>query len=212
MRFLRLVTVLPLALLGCASTSSSTSTSSASAPASPSSTTATEQPASHVEKWQSRAEDPACQQRLGLLARGELTQFEGVVKCGRVDAEKVLGDSGKAPSKFEQFGEYRVYKHGKDTLLVWFLADDIRVIQLLYPKLGAPLPTLLGAPQTKIKSQLSPEWEQWVYANRGLTLHVKKTSGEPVVLFAYAPSTVEEFLKSDVARVARTETPVEELK
>ncbi len=167
---------------------------------------------SSVDKWRARAEDPECQRRLQALAQGQLKGWNGVGKCGRIDAERALGDSGDQPSKFEQFGEYRVYKAGKDSLLVWFLSDDIRVIQLLYPKLGQPLKTLLGEPQAKIKSQLSAEWEQWVYANRGLALHVRRANSEPVMLFAYAASTVEEFLKSDVARVARTESPVEELK
>ena len=165
-----------------------------------------------VDKWRARTEDPECQRRLQALAQGQLKGWNGVGKCGRIDAERALGDSGDQPSKFEQFGEYRVYKAGKDSLLVWFLSDDIRVIQLLYPKLGQPLKALLGEPQAKIKSQLSADWDQWVYANRGLALHVRRANSEPVMLFAYAASTVEEFLKSDVARVARTESPVEELK
>ncbi len=206
---LRALLAFSLALSACASPGPSS-------PASPSTasptTTAAPPAAPDPEKWQKRPGDPACQQRLATLARGDLPSFDGVGKCGRIDAEKALGDSGTAPSKFEQFGEYRVYKHGKETLMVWFLADDIRVIQLLYPKLGKPVASLLGQPQTKIKSQLSPEWEQWVYASRGLTLHVKRASAEPVVLFAYGSTSVEEFLKSDIARVARTESPVEELK
>ena len=179
----------------------------AAAPSSPSN----EAPVS-IEKWQTRSETPSCYNSLASLAQGELQSFSGIGKCGRVDAEKALGSSGDQPSKFEQFGEYRVYKVAKESLLVWFLSDDIRIIQLLYPKLGKPVRAVLGEPQARIQSQLSHEWEQWIYASRGVTLHVRKGNAEPVVLFAYAPSTVEEFLKSDVARVARTEAPVEELR
>ncbi|HZS40799.1 MAG TPA: hypothetical protein VFF06_28395 [Polyangia bacterium] len=164
------------------------------------------------DKWKSRAADAACAESLKSLVDGALDAFHGLARCGRIDAEGTLGSSGDQPSKFEQFGEYRVYPHAGGSVMVWFLADDIRVMQLLYPKLPRPLKAQLGEPEAKVKSELSPEWDQWIYASRGLTAHVKRASGEVISLFAYRPSTVDAFLKTDIARVSKSEAPLEELK
>ncbi len=165
-----------------------------------------------AEKWRSRSLDVTCENSLTALAAGELDTFKGIGKCGRVDAEMALGSSGDTPSKFEQFGEYRVYRSSKGSVLVWFISDDIRVAQILYPKLARPVDQLIGEPEAKVKSELSAEWDQWIYARRGLTLHVKRGTSEVVTLFAYKPTTVDEFLKTDIARVAKSEAPLEELK
>jgi hypothetical protein len=153
-----------------------------------------------------------CRADLTALARAALDRFSGLRRCGRIDAETALGSSGDQPSRFEQFGEYRVYSADGNSVLVWFLADDIRVIQLLYPKLPQPIGALLGPPDAKAESRLSDEWEQWIYAGRGLTAHVKRTTGEVVTLFAFQPTTVAAFLRTDIARVAKSESPLEELK
>jgi len=171
-----------------------------------------QQPTAHdVDKWKARPADSECQSAIAALAGGRLDEFRGLGKCGRVDAEAALGSSGDAPSKFEQFGEYRPYSTPGGTILVWFLSDDIRVMQLLYPKLKRPLRALVGDPEAKVRSELSSEWEQWVYASRGMTAHVKRGSSDVVALYAYRPSTVEAFLKTDIARVA-SESPLEELR
>jgi len=162
--------------------------------------------------WKTRAVDGKCQTELGALIAGRLDGFRGLGKCGRVDAEQALGSSGEQPSKFEQFGEYRVYPRPDGTILVWFLSDDIRVMQRLFPKLQRPIKSQLGEPEAKTPSGLSVEWEQWVYASRGLTAHVKRQGGEVVALFAYRATTVDAFLASDIAKVSKSDAPLEELK
>ncbi len=164
------------------------------------------------DKWKARTVDNDCTAGLTALASAKLDSFHGLGRCGRVDAEFAFGSSGDAPSKFEQFGEYRVYPHAGGSILVWFLAEDIRVLQTLYPKLEKPLKALIGEPEAKVRSQLSEDWDQWVYATRGLTAHVKRGSDEVIALFAYRPTTVDAFLKTDIARVAKSEAPLEELK
>jgi hypothetical protein len=164
------------------------------------------------DKWKTRATDAGCTAGLTALADGKLEGFPGLGKCGRVDAEAALGSSGEGPSKFEQFGEYRVYPHGSGHVLVWFLADDIRVLQLIYPKLKKPIKSALGEPEARIKSALSADWDQWVYASKGLTAHVERATGKVSALFAYQPTTVDAFLKTDIAKVAKSEAPLEELK
>jgi hypothetical protein len=204
--------LLPVILAGCATTMTATETP---APTGRGPITAVEPtPATKLDQWKSRPADAACQTGLTAFAKGELDAFNGLARCGRIDAEFAFGPSGDQPSKFEQFGEYRVYRHAGSgsSVFVWFLSDDIRVAQLLYPKLQRSIKDLLGEPEAKVRSELSPEWDQWIYAGRGLTAHVKRATGEVITLFAYRPSTVEAFLKTDIARVAKSEAPLEELK
>ena len=163
-------------------------------------------------RWKQRPSDAGCRDALGALARAELAAFR-LGTCGRIDAERALGSSGEQASRFEQFGEYRVYTAGGgNSILVWFLADNIRVIQLLYPKLPQPIAILFGAPDAKAPSQLSSGWEQWIYARRGLAAHVKPATGEVIVLFAFQPTSVAAYLETDIAHVSKSEAPIEELK
>ncbi|HEX6838564.1 MAG TPA: hypothetical protein VF334_18430 [Polyangia bacterium] len=201
-----------LALTACATATSVT-------PAAPSATASTPAPAGDertrgddgADRWKQRPSDPGCRQALAALARVDLASFR-LGTCGRIDAERALGTSGDQPSRFEQFGEYRVYTSGGNSVLVWFLADNIRVMQLLYPKLPQPIATMLGAPDEKAPSRLASGWEQWIYAGRGIAAHVKPATGEVVTLFAFQPTSVAAFLESDIARVSKSEAPIEELK
>lgn len=193
-------------------TSTATATDASTAPVTGSTTSSPSNAGAAVDGWRARPESATCQSGLTALAKSELAGFTGVAKCGRIDAEKALGDSGDHPSRFEQFGEYRVYKVGKESITVWFLSDDVRVVQTLYPKLGKTVRSVLGEPQAKLKSQLSADWEQWAYPSRGLVLHVRRTTSEPVMLFAFVPMPLDQFGASDIARVSRTETPIEELR
>ncbi|MCU1281761.1 MAG: hypothetical protein JWM53_5307 [bacterium] len=164
-----------------------------------------------ADRWKQRPSVAGCRDALVALARANLAAFR-LGSCGRIDAERAFGSSGDQPSRFEQFGEYRVYTIGGNSILIWFLADKIRVMQLLYPKLSQPIATLLGAPDTKAPSQLSSAWEQWIYAGRGIAAHVKPATGEVITLFAFQPTSVAAFLETDIARVSKSEAPIEELK
>ena len=184
----------------------------AAAASPPAPAAATSSPSVELSGWRRRPVSAECRRELAALAAGELDAFHGLPRCGRVDAEGTLGDSGDGPAQFEKMGEYRVFAHANRSVIVYFLADDIRVVELLYPKLTRPLPSLLGAPEGKIKSALSPGWDQWIYASRGLAAHVNRATGEVTALFAYAPTTVEAYLQTDIARVSKSEAPLEELK
>ena len=179
-----------VALAACATAAPATSPSAASppaiTPAAPSEERAHGDDA--ADRWKQRPSDAACRDSLAALARAELAAFH-LGSCGRIDAERTFGSSGAEPSHFEQFGEYRVYTvGGGSNILVWFLADNIRVIQLLYPKLARPIAALLGPPDAKAPSRLSSAWEQWIYARRGIAAHVKPATGEVITLFAFQPT------------------------
>jgi len=207
--------------VACAACATATPTATSSAPSAPTvaAAAATATPAGErahgddaADRWKQRSSDAGCRDALTALAHADLAAFR-LGTCGRIDAERALGSSGDQPSRFEQFGEYRVYTAGGgNSILVWFLADNIRVIQLLYPKLPQPIATLLGPPDAKAPSQLSPSWEQWIYARRGIAAHVKPATGEVITLFAFQPTSAAAFLETDIARVSKSEAPIEELK
>jgi len=217
---MRAVTRMTCALLlaGCATSAPppAASPSTTPPPAPPSASAAPAghdiKPAVASDAWRKRVASPDCRRDLAALGDGALDAFHGLPRCGRVDAEGTLGDSGAAPSQFEKLGEYRVFTSAGKRVLVYFLADDIRVVELLYPKLPRPLTAQLGAPERKIPSELSPEWEQWIYATRGLTAHVQRSTGKVAALFAYGATSVDAFLAGDVARVSKSEAPLEELR
>src|SRR3954451_9291490 len=198
-----------LALAACATAPPATSSV---APASAPATAERSDPREgDADRWKQRPTVAGCRDARVALAHADLAAFR-LGTCGRVDAERAYGSSGDQPSRFEQFGEYRVYTSGGDSILVWFLADNIRVMQLLYPKLSQPIVKLLGAPDTKAPSQLSSAWEQWIYESRGIAAHVKPATGEVITLFAFQPTSVAAFLETDIARVSKSEAPIEELK
>ena len=207
------MTIFCTALAACATGAPATS----AAPSSPAVTRATpSDERAHddaaADRWKQRPGDDGCRDALAALARADLAAFH-LGTCGRIDAERAFGSSGPEPSRFEQFGEYRVYTSGGgNSILVWFLGDNIRVIQLLYPKLPRPIATVLGAPDGKAPSRLSNAWEQWIYARRGIAAHVKPATGEVITLFAFQPTDVAAFLQTDIARVSKSEAPIEELK
>jgi len=205
--------VFGVALAACATATPATSSTEPSpatvTPAAPSDERAHNDDAAN--RWKQRPSDAACRDSLAALARADLPAFH-LGTCGRVDAERTFGSSGEQPSRFESFGEYRVYTAAGSSILVWFLADNIRVIQLLYPKLSQPIATLLGPPDAKAPSRLSSAWEQWIYARRGLAAHVKPATGEVITLFAFQPTDVAAFLETDIAHVSKSEAPIEELK
>ena len=201
-----------LALAACAT--AAPATSSAPSASTPSPSVRSDEHARSddaADRWKQRTSVATCREALVALAHADLAAFH-LGSCGRVDAERAFGSSGEQASRFEQFGEYRVYTVGGGSILVWFLADDIRVMQLLYPKLSQPIATLLGAPDAKAPSQLASGWEQWIYASRGLAAHVKPATGEVITLFAFQPTSVAAFLETDIARVSKSEAPIEELK
>ena len=124
-----------LALAACATAAPAPSRGPNATPAPPAASSDEHQRGEDAaDRWKNRASVAACRDALVALARGQLATFR-LGSCGRVDAERAFGSSGDQPSRFEKFGEYRVYSFEGNSIIVWFLADNIRVMQLLYPKL-----------------------------------------------------------------------------
>jgi len=80
---------------------------------------------------------------------------------------------------------------------VWFDQDRVMLVDLTDPALDWADVLALGDPAARIdtswKGTAIPEGE-WVYPNRGLSLHVRPATGKCFHLVAFAPTTLKDFL------------------
>jgi hypothetical protein len=114
-----------------------------------------------------------------------------------------------APGSLHPWGKARRYRERPATPVgveVVVQGEHIVAIEIFRPVLDRPLRASLGEPETKVESGLSSDWDQWVYAARGLTGHVDER-GAVMAVYAYEPMSTADFLKSAIARVYVTEYP-----
>lgn len=163
-----------------------------------------------------------CTAALQILASGRLHDFRGLpTGCRREHAETALGPTPSGPDGVAQLGDlmlgfrdYRTARKGAPYgVTVWFVENEIAVVQINSPLLSDSLERALGAPEAKTRSLLRAFYTQWVYASRGLTAHVsnRDPSGSPTAvlrLYAYPPTTVETFLSSPLSRVETRRIPL----
>jgi hypothetical protein len=150
---------------------------------------------------------PSCSDALKQLATGDLARFAGLpAGCRRADAEAAFGDSGPLPDDpGGTLGPFRTHPATPPAPLgVMVFYDDpsdvdaitcVRIDQPTFPYTEA-----IGTPEEIAPSGLGAVPQQYVYAARGLTLHVDETRREIVRLYAYRPMSVQEFLASHMAR------------
>ncbi len=142
---------------------------------------------------------------LARLAAGDLASFRGIPDAaGRADAEAAFGDSGADPDEpGGTLGPFRQHPpapgvHGG--VYAFYDGDRIAAIRIDEPTWALPLDAL-GPPEATLPSGLSRLYEQYVYASRGLALHVDEATHRIHRLFAYPPMPVEAFLESELAHV-----------
>jgi len=145
-----------------------------------------------------RVPDDGCQRALLALANGELAVFRGTDGCTRADADRAFGVTGRADEHglFGKQQTYRVTGLGWERYLqIAFAADGaLDAIVIHNAEIPADAIAALGAPEARHRSGLGPDHEQWVYASRGLTLHVDVFDQRGAVLVAYRRMTAAEFL------------------
>jgi hypothetical protein len=160
--------------------------------------------------------DPNCVDSLRVLAAGDLRGWYGLgEKCDRRAAEAALGPSEAGPDgaamlagelmAFRRYPPAPAAPHG---VVVWLEADAILVVEIVQPVLPEPVEAQLGPPPETAASGLAAFHSQWIYADRGLTVHVHDYTGEPRRLYAYRPMSVEEFLASGLAAVETRRIPL----
>ena len=155
----------------------------------------------------SDANRAVCRAALLALAEGRLETFRGLHACTVKDADAALGAAENAPGSLHPWGKARRYRERLATPVgveVVVQGELIVAIEIFRPVLERSLRASLGEPEKRIESGLSSDWEQWVYAGRGLTAHVDGR-GAVMAVYAYEPMGTAEFLRSSIADVHVTE-------
>lgn len=150
-----------------------------------------------------------CIDVLRHLAMGNLRNWRGLnLHCSRNDAEMAFGETGNtadgigslanSPTAFRDYPATLFAPYG---ITVWYVQDTIAVIQVNSPVFPESPEQILGSPEGTTISKLQALSSQWIYASRGLTLHVNDGTKTVFRLYAYLPTTVDDFLHSPLSRV-----------
>ncbi|MGH2949909.1 MAG: hypothetical protein ACRDPC_27215 [Solirubrobacteraceae bacterium] len=156
-----------------------------------------------------------CRDGLAALAGGRWGEWRGLgPDCTRAAAEEAVGPtvpepdgSGSlagSPTAFRIYPPAPAAPHG---IQLWLDGDRILLVQINSPDPGGDPEELLGPPEATLPSRLAARHQQWVYASRGLTLHVHARTHEVRRLYGYPPSSAEEFAQSPLARVELQRVP-----
>jgi hypothetical protein len=148
------------------------------------------------------AKQPApCVAALRLLAEGRLDEWNGLpAGCTKDAAESAVGPSERGPdgvtildgtpTAFRRYPAQPAAPHG---VQVWLRDDVIFGVEIASPRLSKPPADLLGPPEAKERSGIGSSHMQWIYARRGLVLHVQNITNSTVMLYAFAPCTLAQF-------------------
>ncbi len=160
------------------------------------------------------AED--CIGALHQLATGDLIDWQGLSSnCVRSDAETAFGETGDAPDGIgllagspNAFRDYPATPFAPYGIMVWYVEDTIAVIQINSPVFSKSPEQILGSPEGTTISKLQALSSQWIYASRGLTLHFNDHTKTVFRLYAYFPTTVDDFLHSPLSQVETRRIPL----
>jgi len=157
-----------------------------------------------------------CEQALRRVVHNTMGDWQGLPPCNRETAERTFGpspdgpDGAAAPGGRAMF--FRNYSDPHDLaphgVTVWFEADAAVALQINSPALGASPEAVFGQPETKLRSDLAPTLQQWVYPERGLALHVHPRKDLAKRLYGFAPMTLAEYEESWLSRVAMRRIPL----
>jgi hypothetical protein len=159
--------------------------------------------------------DSGCGAGLTALAEGRWNEWQGLgPDCTRAVAEAAIGPtvpepdgSGSlngSPTLFRLFPVAPAAPYG---IQLWLDGDRILLVQINSPAPGRDPADILGPPEAELISELAAFHRQWVYASRGLTLHVAADTHEVMRLYAYAPTSAGEFAASWLAKVEQHRVP-----
>ena len=158
-----------------------------------------------------RLDDEArCVTALRAFGSGRLSEWLGLPEgCTRAHVERALGPSEPGPDGAGRLGgsptAYRTYPptdFAPYGVMVWFVEDQVVLLQINSPAATIPLEASLGAPDGHANSLLDYGHSQWIYAERGLTAHVSIITQDILRIYGYRPTSLEEFLESWLSKVA----------
>jgi hypothetical protein len=151
----------------------------------------------------------ACAERLQALVEGRLDAWHGLpANCVKQDAEAGMGPSETGPdgaarldgilTAFRRYPGSAAAPHG---VQVWFRDDVIYGVEIMSPALPQPFTTLIGEPEVKERSRIGAVHTQWIYASKGLVLHVQNVTNAVVRMYGFPPCTIEAFRQLPWGRV-----------
>jgi hypothetical protein len=153
--------------------------------------------------------DKSCIEPLRRLAQGDYKAWQGFGShCTQAQVGMALGGSGDdvdhygnldgQPSKYYIYPDTAASPHGA---VVWFEEGRAVALEMHTVTPRWPIDEQLGEPQAKDPSRMPGFKTQWIYASRGLTLHIDDDTGGVAWLFAYNPMTMETYRSSWLSRV-----------
>lgn len=153
---------------------------------------------------------------LRTLAEGRLRDWRGLPPgCTRAEAEQAFGSSGQGPDgaamlggtlmAFRRYPPARGAPHG---LTVWYAGDRIWAVEINAPHLEEPLARSLGAPDSEGQSMLGVTRTHRIFAARGLAAHLRRNTEEVLRLYAFEPTSLENYLRSPLAHVEERRVPL----
>lgn len=150
----------------------------------------------------------SCVEPLKKLARGDYTAWYGLSNCARTDVTAALGASqgdvdhygnlGGTPTVYRSYTNTAASPYGA---YVWYVGNTAVALEMHTVTPILPIEEQLGAPEAKDPSRMPGFKTQWIYAARGLTLHIDDDTGAVAWLYAYRPMTLHEFRSSWLSRV-----------
>lgn len=152
---------------------------------------------------------------LRALADGRYGDWHGLdASCTTADATSTLGAGGvdQTGSLGGSPTRYRIHPasvgapHG---LYVYDVSDKLVHVSTHGAVPARPPAEQLGEPEARDISRMPGFKTQWIWASRGLTLHIDDGTGAVAWLYAYRPMTLDEFRASWISKVEIRRTRVE---
>jgi hypothetical protein len=157
-----------------------------------------------------------CTAALRALANGDYTKWHGltddcttaeaVAAFGAQEGADRTGDLGGSPTRYRIYPATAAAPHG---IYVWDVNDRLVLIRIHDVTATRPALEQLGEPEARDVSKMPGFKTQWIYAVRGLTLHIDDDTGATAFLYAYPPMTLAEFRASWLSRVEIRRIPMQ---
>ena len=156
-----------------------------------------------------------CSRALHALADGRWDAWHGLsAGCTRDDVEAGLGPSDAGPDGAALLDgtltAFRRYPPSGVAVLgaqVWFRDDGVYGVEIVSPALTRSFADMLGEPEVKERSGMGGTYTQWIYAPRGLALHVS-AAGAVVRAYGFTPCTVDAFRQLPWGRIEVRRQPL----
>jgi hypothetical protein len=153
--------------------------------------------------------EPSCVEPLRRLVQGDFALWQGLAgDCDRAAVAAALGGSNSEEDLVGHPGGiptgYRIYPATAAApygIFVWYEEDRAVALQIHSFTPQRPVLDQLGEPEARELSRMPGFKTQWIYAVRGLTLHVDDDSGAVAWLYGYRPMSLDVYRASWLFRV-----------